>query len=358
MSNMIFKKVSNLLVVSLVFLAFIISSSFAETLQKLPGYGVDLSKTSVSGLSSGAFMTAQFHVAYSGTLVGAGIIAGGPYYCAGSYSSNTYMENATTICMNPIVLGPNSKKLYTKAKEFAKEGWIDDLNNLKDDKVYLFSGSNDQVVTTKVVDQTAKFYQFAGVPPENIKYVKTVNSGHAIITNNDGDVSCSETEPPFINDCDFFQSHDILRHIYGELNAPAQSLSGKIIKFDQSEFVTTERASMNKEAYLYVPASCEKETCKVHIAIHGCLQGSAVIGDDYYTKTGYNNIADTNNIIVLYPQVNPSATTPTNPEGCWDFWGYSSPDPANPNFYKKESAQMTAIWKMLQRLAEPKPKSD
>ncbi len=33
-------------------------------------------------------MTVQFHVVYSDLFVGAGIIAGGPYYCSGSYESN------------------------------------------------------------------------------------------------------------------------------------------------------------------------------------------------------------------------------------------------------------------------------
>jgi len=35
----------------------------------------------VVGLSAGAFFAAQFHVAFSSELIGAGIIAGGPYYC-------------------------------------------------------------------------------------------------------------------------------------------------------------------------------------------------------------------------------------------------------------------------------------
>lgn len=49
----------------------------------LPGYQADLSQTTVSGLSSGGFMAAQFAVAYSATVAGAGIIAGGPYFCSG-----------------------------------------------------------------------------------------------------------------------------------------------------------------------------------------------------------------------------------------------------------------------------------
>lgn len=343
------------LLVSVAFFSLMSSAGAAAQLSKLPGYAVELSQTSVSGLSSGGFMAAQFHVAYSSTLVGAGIVAGGPYFCSGAFSSNTYLENATTICMNPIGgIVPDSAKLVAKAREFAEKGWIDPLDNLRDDRVYIFSGSNDNTVKTIVVDQTEKFYELAGVPSENIQYTKNVAAGHAIITDNPGDAPCAETKAPYKNDCDFVQARQILTQIYGPLEPQAKQLSGKIITFDQSEFVDSDRASMSKAAYLYVPAACEQDTCRVHVAIHGCMQGAAVIKDEYYSSTGYNETADTNHIIVLYPQVEPTASSPTNPEGCWDFWGYSSPDPDDPNFYKKDAPQMKAIWRMLQRLAQPR----
>ena len=50
----------------------------------LGAFNADLSQSSVSGLSSGAFMTVQLHLAHSATFVGAGIIAGGPFRCAES----------------------------------------------------------------------------------------------------------------------------------------------------------------------------------------------------------------------------------------------------------------------------------
>ena len=332
----------------------------AEEAPKLSGYQADLSQTSVSGLSSGAFMTAQFHVAYSDRLVGAGIIAGGPFFCVGSYETDPeqFFEQATSTCMNPLTesVGPDGKRLFKKAQKLARANKIADLNNLKDDRVYLFSGSNDRVVKTVVVDKVKDFYQAAGLPSENIKYDKNINAGHAIIVE-ESRVSCSDTKSPFINDCDFMQSHRILGHIYGKLNPPVDSnrLSGKIIRFDQNEFIDGKKTSMSREAYVYVPEACKKESCKVHVAIHGCKQGATEIDDTYYTKTGYNEIADTNRIIVLYPQVEPSASIPYNPQGCWDFWGYSSADPDNPVFYTRESPQMRAIVAMLERLAQPRP---
>jgi poly(3-hydroxybutyrate) depolymerase len=346
------RRVFHLIVGLLGFSLVIALNALAQT-PKLSGYGANLSQTSVSGLSSGGFMSAQIHVANSSKIIGAGIVAAGPYYCAGSSSADP-MNNATATCMNPIGPGPNSETLLAKAKEFAQKGWIDDPNNLKDDKVYIFSGSSDKTVTTKVVDQTAKFYQLAGLPTQNIKYIKTINAGHALITDDSTDVTCATTKPPFINDCDFVQSHDILKHIYGKLNPPADSLSSKIIKFDQGEFVDIQKASMGQFGYVYVPKVCETTACKVHVVFHGCEQGADVIGAKYYSSTGYNEIADTNNMIMLYPQAKPSKPLPLNPKGCWDFWGYSSPDPNNLNFYKKEAPQMTAVMKMLTRLAEPK----
>ena len=46
------------------------------------GVQVDPAQISVSGISSGGFMAHQFHVAHSQHIMGSGIVAGGPYYCA------------------------------------------------------------------------------------------------------------------------------------------------------------------------------------------------------------------------------------------------------------------------------------
>ena len=40
-------------------------------------YGADSTKVSVSGLSSGAYMAVQIHVAYSSDIMGVGVVAGG-----------------------------------------------------------------------------------------------------------------------------------------------------------------------------------------------------------------------------------------------------------------------------------------
>lgn len=335
---------------------FTTASMASEKTVKLSGYKASTKETSVSGLSSGAFMTTQLHVAYSDVFQkGAGIIAGGPYFCVGSYETDPakFFLQAISTCMSPKIKesAPDGKGLFIKAKALAKKKKIAPLANLNDDKIYIFSGSNDNTVKTWVVDQVLEFYKAANVPEKNIKYEKNINAGHAIIVD-ETQTPCSDTASPYINDCDFEQSDKILEHIYGKLKPPSAkgALKGKLIKFDQSEFITSDKTCMDQDAFVYVPKDCEDGGCRIHVVIHGCEQGAKVIGDLYYSHTGYNEMADTNKIIILYPQVSPSDPIPYNPKGCWDFWGYSSEDPSKPVFYLKSSPQMKAIVSMVKRL--------
>ena len=57
---------------------------FFKPMPTLAAYGVDLQQTSVSGVSSGAAMAVQIHVAHSSIMRGVGVIAGVAYDCADS----------------------------------------------------------------------------------------------------------------------------------------------------------------------------------------------------------------------------------------------------------------------------------
>ncbi len=50
--------------------AVALAAGVARGADPLPSFNIDLTQTSVSGLSSGAYMAGQFHVAFSGTVVG------------------------------------------------------------------------------------------------------------------------------------------------------------------------------------------------------------------------------------------------------------------------------------------------
>src|SRR5947207_7596243 len=57
---------------------------FFNPVPSLAAYGIDLQQTSVSGVSSGAGMAVQIHVAHSSIMRGIGVIAGVAYDCADS----------------------------------------------------------------------------------------------------------------------------------------------------------------------------------------------------------------------------------------------------------------------------------
>jgi poly(3-hydroxybutyrate) depolymerase len=319
----------------------------------LHGYGADATQTSVSGLSSGAFMAAQFDVAWSKHLVGAGIVAGGPFYCAGLFPPANAASAAQTHCMNPIGdTGPRAQDALAAARKFAGEQRIDDVSGLASQRIYVFSGTNDHVVATRVVAQVPLFYKLAGAPDDHIRYVDNVAAGHALITNNAANTQCAMSQPPFINNCGFEQAQDILRWIYGTLNAPAVAPSGNLLSFDQRPFDPNDNASLGPTGYVYVPTGCAQpgSACRIHVAFHGCLQNAQKIGDLYARDTGYNEIADSNRIIILYPQ---AGTSTKNPLGCWDFWGYTSSDPLKPDFYSKNAPQIAAVMRMVKRLSDP-----
>ena len=327
---------------------------------ELTGYAADTSQTTVSGLSSGGYMAEQFAVAYSSVIKGVALIGTGPYGCStepGVPPYIPYLVNAMTVCGNPAsynVKPPDAAALWNWARQMAQQGVIDDTANLQQQTVYIFSGQNDQTVTRAVADQTKRFYQLAGVPAAKLRYITDVGAGHAILTNQSGDVACGQTASPFINDCGFEQSQDILNYLYPGLNPPATKLSGKIVAFNQRSFIKGSTSSMNQTAYAYVPAACNTLSCRVHIAFHGCLQDVSEIGNRFYAHTGYNELADTNQLIVLYPQAEISRVYPYNPKGCWDFWGYSDVDPFLPDFYARSGIQMAAVKAMLDRLAAPR----
>ncbi|OBV39488.1 extracellular catalytic domain type 2 short-chain-length polyhydroxyalkanoate depolymerase [Janthinobacterium psychrotolerans] len=323
----------------------------------LPALQVDLRQTTVSGLSSGGYMAAQFAVIHSATVSGAGIVAGGPYYCAsqpGRFPYIAYLNNALSTCMNPgdaQVAPPDAAGLLRAAQDFARDKLIDDTANLQRQRIYLFSGTRDQTVTRPVVEQVARFYQLAGTPAANLRFADTVAAGHAIVTDSLQDSACASTQTPFINNCGFVQARDILQHLYPDLQPPSATLKGKLIAFNQRGFIRSSYSSMGNTGYAYIPAACHSESCRVHVVFHGCLQTTQAIGERFYTRTGYNQVADANKIVVLYPQVEPSPVYPYNPKGCWDFWGYTSINPLAPDFYRKSGTQIEAVKAMLDRLA-------
>lgn len=344
-------------------------ASAASNYPQLPALNIDIAQTSVSGLSSGGFMAVQFAVAYSSIIKGVGVVAAGPYYC-----SQSDIRIATTRCSCTIApasscdVTPASASvpaLVTFTKTSATSHLIDDVANLRRQRVITFSGAKDATVPRPVVTQLIGYYAALGTPAQNVSKIELPNAGHTMPTVDYG-VPCSATESPFIGKCGYDAARAILSWIYGPdpLKPPSTTTpKGRFIRFDQSRYVPEEKSSffgsstgLDTSGWLYVPASCSAGApCRLHVALHGCEQGQDYLplqsppggglfyGTTFVRNAGYAKWADNNRIVVLYPQ---AVSIPlSNPNGCWDWWGYT-----DRHFADQQGIQMRAIRNMIDRL--------
>src|SRR5207244_7497702 len=116
-------------------------ASAADALGRFP---IDPAEVSVSGISAGAFMANQLHIAHSAGIVGAGMIAGGLYGSAvDSLSADGVLALASLAigpCMSvPSLLRPVDHYAQLTA-DLAAKGWIDSPGDLARSRVYLFTG--------------------------------------------------------------------------------------------------------------------------------------------------------------------------------------------------------------------------
>jgi poly(3-hydroxybutyrate) depolymerase len=322
------------------------SASLAAGAATLPALGADAGEVTVSGISSGGAMAVQAHVAFSATFRGAAIFAGAAYDCA---QGNVALaigrcQEALTASEIPVA------ELVATTRAYAAQGLVDDTANLAASRVYLFSGTLDQTVRQPGMD-AARDYYLNFVAPANVTYVNTVAAGHGWVSPL-GQVLCPLQASPYVNDCQIDPQQVFLSMFYGALQ-PRQvgALTGTLQPVEQAEFLDDRDPaahSMDANGWLYVPADCRRGApCRVHVAFHGCNQSYSKIGDQFMRQANLNEWADTNRIVVLYPQA--VATPPTNGLGCWDWWGYDSPAYAT-----RDGPQLRAVKRMVDRLTSPR----
>lgn len=300
----------------------------------LPSASIDLRQVTVSGLSAGAFMAVQLHVAHSDLFSGAAAVAGGPFLCAeGSLLA------ATTRCMRTLQAVPVAR-LVQHTRELARLGQVAPVAGLANARVFLFSGARDRTVAPEVVQALAAYYaEFVG--PGNLVLRTHPQAGHGMVTQGQGG-ECGATAAPYLNDCAQDLAGELLSHLYPGLSAPrGPAPDENLLSFDQSAFAGG--AGLAETGWLYLPTSCrpgQGAPCRLHVALHGCRQSAGEVGQRFVRDAGYNRWAERNAIVVLYPQAGKV------PNACWDWWGYEGPAYAT-----RQGKQVQAIRRMVDRLA-------
>ncbi len=294
---------------------------------------IDPDRISVSGASSGAMMATQMHVAHSRLVGGAAMVSGGPYYCA-----EGTLKKGLGACMKGGDVGLAA--LLDYSRQSATAGLVDDLANLQGDPVWLFLGSADAVMHRDLTDAAAQFYE--ELTGQAATVVDDVPAAHGFPTLETG-VPCGEMATPFLNACAYDAAGELLQTLHGELQPPGNA-AADLIEVAQPG---AGDASMLPNALAYVPQACKDgAACGVHIVFHGCQQSTAFVGDQFAKGAGYNAWAETNKLVVLYPQVDSSRIAPMNPMGCWDWWGYT-----DENYATKNGAQVGVVKATLDALA-------
>lgn len=331
--------------------------------QALPKLRIDLAETTVSGISSGAYMAVQMGVVKSRLVRGVAATAGGPYMCAtnGDVGSSTaavsrcmqgdpMMPPATTDRLVDASDGTFTYSFQGKAQRdverMAKGQRIDPLGGIGRQAIWVFHGYNDGIVKLPVSQALVGWYtgrhpngrsasgMTARLPASQVFHKDDLNAGHAQISTACTGSHCNPCDVQggaFINSCPlpaqapYDAAGSALQMFYGRLTRTGtDSLGGRFLSFGQQPYLklidgktpvkASDEIAMGEEGYLYVPKACEdgSTTCRLHIAFHGCMQSATDMGRvtgrrDYFARNaGVNEWADQNRIVVLYPQAMPT----------------------------------------------------
>jgi poly(3-hydroxybutyrate) depolymerase len=312
-------------------------------LEPLP---LEPSSVTVSGLSSGAAMATQLHVAHSSLVNGAALVAGVPYNCsAGS------IRHSLGRCMKADEPIPTAN-LVELTSQLAVDGAVDPITGLAGDRVWIFRGALDPYVRKPVADALQEYYE-ALVDPANVARVELDRAGHTFPSARTDAKACDVTEAPFVGNCGYDGATELLAHLYGPMSAGRKPAEGELADFDQTPYARASGSGgLADKGLIFVPRECRGDDgpkCRLHVVFHGCKQGASLVGREFVLGSGYLEAAAANRVVLLFPQIEASYQ-PLNPMGCWDWWGYEGD-----NFALRSGAQVKAVRMMIgDLLGEPR----
>ncbi|PPJ51793.1 hypothetical protein CBER1_09140 [Cercospora berteroae] len=329
-------------------------------------YNIDPTSLTISGFSAGGFMAAQLAIAYSSNFFNRfGIFAGGPYDCA-------RIQDFWTTCMHNST--PSIEASLSNIKKWSAEGKIDDFETLSSSRsrVYVQTGVLDEIVGVGVTGQLVRQLEELGVLGSGLKYVELEGAAHVFPRDFEGQegeetVPCNESVHPYIADCGYDGAGEMLKWLYEDETFRLRprrargSLSGVLKKYEQTGALGA--IGLAERGYLYVPKSCAggrnsghgvATSCKLHVALHGCTMSYLDIGETWVRDAGYLEWADTNDMVVVFPQAGHDEAKrpiwngteyPGGAIACFDWIGWSGEDAD-----WKGGAQMQAILNVVEKL--------
>jgi len=330
-----------------------INDTFSQSVGQLPTFNVFDKRISLSGFSSGGTFAQMFQISHSSIIHGIGVFSHTYYRCGEPTGKIDDYDRVCTKLFN--LTGSqlyNPDLVHEDIQTYRTEGLIDNTSHLRNRFLYVYTGIRSFLFSTDQSLSILKVYERYIRNPSRIM-TRVQDAELVLPTKNSLGTPCLERADnnSFIGNCGFSGPFEMLTflHSYDHrvLESPGGSnsaqLSRNLREFDQIQFTKgLSNPQLDNTGYYYVPESCKKRKCILHIYFHGCLTGREFEGTKHILNSGYLEVAEASGIIMIFPQA--KASEPNNEIGCWDTFGISG------RFYAtKQGDQVVAVKRILDK---------
>lgn len=268
-------------------------------------------------------------------------------------------------------------------KAFESKNLIAPTSNIANQRVLIYQGQDDEVVRVGMAEKIKEFYTRYGVSENSLKVI--IQSGnHNFPTDRTDGIDCQKAKVPYIGNCKLDLAGEILQHML------ARPLVRGVMKPENLYRIVQKKAppSIASYGYLYANEACleNPDSCDLHVALHGCQMSDSFDMDfqkwyqakvlltrvlgvpsfelgakeskmgalTFATKSGYADYAEAteNHVMILFPQTQiTSENYPANPNGCWDWYGWTGG-----NYATKKGVESSWLMSYIQ-MARKNPKA-
>lgn len=169
---------------------------------------------------------------------------------------------------------------------------------------------------------------------------------------------CNERSWPWIKNCGIDAPQIVLSDAipsFINIRAPKDIVDDSFYIFNQTMFAVIGSGLEEQDGFIYIPDSCEHKNCHIHFHYIHCMKfpgisTSKIKYDRYWHArfSGLNEFAESNNIIVVYPQIASTGINPPNPRACFDYYGFT-----DHRYNFPTAPQIESILKMKALLRNP-----
>ncbi|ODN01197.1 hypothetical protein Ocin01_05489 [Orchesella cincta] len=335
------------------------SVSFGSPPNKLAPMIVHHDKVTLSGFSSGGTFAQMLQFSYSRLFSGIAVFSHSYYRCGnGSGLVDHYDRQCTKLFNGTEFDLYNPDLVHKDIEEYVRLKKIDNPNNLKNKRLYVYTGLQNLLFTPRQSLSILSVYERYIASPESI-FTRVQDANLVLPTDNAiYGRPCTEFSEStfFIGKCGFSGVKEALNFLLFHNSSDSVKTNyynrESLMEFDQTEFTRGLPAThyMDSIGYYYVPKRCgsvyqQYRRCYLHFYFHGCASGREFANTTHIRYSGLLEVAEARNIIMIFPQA--VTSKPENEIGCWDSFGISG------EFYAtQDGPQIEAVKRMLDRILQ------